>query len=141
MGFRKFLSSIGIGSMSVETVVETPNVVGGDPLLGSIYIEDNESGQEIEFIELIVLKRLERYSEYSDFEVVDKTVTKQTLEVAAGFNSKDAHILDFQLVPDERWQTEQENEKLILRTVVHILNGVDCSDEDEITYDRADNDR
>ena len=139
MGFRKFLSSIGIGTMTVDTVVETPDLDAGGTLIGNIYIEGNETGQEIEYIELIVLKRKERYSEYSDFEVVDKTVTRQSLEVAAGFVSKNTHILDFQLEPDERWETEEEGEKLILKTVVHILNGVDVSDEDEIKYQPEEN--
>ncbi|WP_088006266.1 sporulation protein [Indiicoccus explosivorum] len=137
MVFRKFLSSIGIGTLTVDTVVETPDISEGGTLIGDIYIEDNEHGQEIEYIELIVLKRKERYSEYSDFEVVDKIVTKQSLEVAAGFVSKNTHILEFQMEPDERWQTEGD-EKLILKTVVHILNGVDVSDEDEITYEPED---
>ncbi|GKW44633.1 sporulation protein [Planococcus sp. NCCP-2050] len=134
MNFKQFLSSIGIGSMQIETVVERPHLDEGETLNGTVYFTGGESDQDIDFIELNVLKQIEDYREDSDFDVIEKTVAKQTLEFAGSVKSKETVMQQFEIVPDERWILDMPKAKLILRTVVHIKNGVNAQDEDEITY-------
>lgn len=134
MNFKQFLSSIGIGSMQIDTVVERPHLDEGETLNGTVYFTGGESDQEIDFIELNVLKQIENYREDSDFDRIEKTVAKQTLEFAGSVKSKETLMQQFEIVPDERWMLEMPKSKLILRTVVHIKNGVNAQDEDEIIY-------
>lgn len=134
MNFKQFLSSIGIGAMQIETVVERPHLDEGETLNGTVYFTGGESDQDIDFIELNVLKQIEDYREDSDFDIIEKTVAKQTLEFAGSVKSKETVMQQFEIVPDERWILDTPKSKLILRTVVHIKNGVNAQDEDEITY-------
>lgn len=134
MNFKQFLSSVGFGSLKVETVVERPNLEEGETLNGTVYLEGGDGDQEIDFIDLNVIKQLEDYREDSDFDVIETIVAKQSMEFAGSVKSKDTVMQQFEIVPDERWQLDNPKEKLILRTIVHIKNGVDMQDEDEISY-------
>lgn len=137
MAFRDFLSSIGFGSMKVDTVVERPNLKEGETLSGTVYFEGGDSDQEIEFVELQVIKQIDEYRSDSDFSVIETVVGKQTMEFASAVKSKEKTMQQFDIVPDERWIVENTKGKLLLRTIVHIDNGVDARDEDEITYGKS----
>jgi len=131
---KKFLSSIGYGSMKVETVVDQPEIAHGETLSGTIYIEGGQSNQLIEFIKLEIMKRTEGHREDSDFDVTDDVVAKHTIEIVGSVKSTETRMVPFELMPDERWEYETDNVKLYLRTTVHINNAVDTHDEDEIFY-------
>lgn len=134
MKFKEFLSSIGIGSMKIDTVVDMPHLEEGETLNGTIYLEGGGSDQEIDYIELQVIKVTENYREDSDFHIIENVITKQTLEFAGSVKSKGTVMQQFDIIPDERWLLDNDKSRLILRTTVHIENGVDAMDEDEITY-------
>ncbi|MFD1032997.1 sporulation protein [Metaplanococcus flavidus] len=134
MKFKDFLSSIGFGSMKVETVVERPHLEEGETLNGTIYFEGGDSDQEIEFIELHVIKLIDDYREDSDFNIIETIVAKQSMEFAGSVKSKETTMQQFEIVPDERWLIETDKARLVLRTIVHIHEGLDVRDEDEITY-------
>lgn len=133
---KKFLSTIGIGTMKVDTIVDKPVLAHGETLSGKIYIYGGQSEQLIEFIKLEVLKQSEGHREDSDFDVTNVSVAKHTIEMVGSVKSKETRMIPFELMPDERWNTEADNEKLYLRTSVHITNAVDVQDEDEIVYGR-----
>lgn len=139
MKFKDFLSSIGIGSIKVDTVVERPHLEEGETLNGTVYLDGGSGDQEIEYIELLVLRLVEDYREDSDFDFYETPVAKQSLEFAGSVKSKNTVMQQFEIVPDERWELENPNAKLILRTVVHVKNGVNVQDEDEITYGKIGN--
>jgi sporulation-control protein len=134
MSFRKFLTSIGFGSLKVDTVIERPNLDEGETLNGTIYFYGGEGEQDVEYVDLKVIKLVEDYREDSDFDYIETVVGKQSIEFAGAVKSKETIMRQFEIVPDERWLYSGEKTKLILRTVVHIDNGVDVQDEDEITY-------
>lgn len=134
MNFKKFLSSVGIGSVKIDTVVERPNLIEGETLNGTIYFEGGDSDQEVEFIELQVVAQIDEYREDSDFQIIEKVITKQTLEFFGTVKSKGTVMQQFDIVPDDRWILDNPKAKLLLRTIVHIQSGVDAQDEDEITY-------
>lgn len=137
MAFRDFLSSIGFGSMKVDTVVERPHLEEGETLNGTVYFEGGDSDQKVEFVEMQVIKQLEEHRHDSDFHVLETIVSKQTMEFAGAVKSKETIMQQFDIVPDERWMVENPKTKLLLRTIVHIENGVDARDEDEITYGKT----
>jgi sporulation-control protein len=131
---KKFLSTIGIGSMKVDTVVDKRDVAHGEALSGTIYIEGGQSEQEIEYIKLEVMKRIVAHREDSDFDVTDSIVAKHTIEMVGSVKSKETRMVPFELMPDERWDSQDASVKLFLRTSVNISNAVDVQDEDEIFY-------
>ncbi|MDN7240999.1 sporulation protein [Planococcus sp. N028] len=134
MKFREFLTSIGFGSMKVDTVVERPHLDEGETLNGTIYFHGGDEEQDIEFVELKVIKLVEEYREDSDFGYIETVVGKQSIEFAGAVKSKESVMRQFEIVPDERWLFDSDRTKLILRTIVHIDNGINVQDEDEITY-------
>jgi sporulation-control protein len=131
---KKFLSTIGIGTMKVDTVVDQPQLSHGESLSGKIYINGGQTKQIIEFIELAILKRTEGHRKDSDFDVTNDCIAKHTIEMVGSVKSKETRMIPFELMPDERWESEAENVKLFLRTSIHITNAVDVQDEDEIVY-------
>ena len=131
---KKFLSSIGVGSMKVDTIIDQPKIAYGEPLIGTIYIDGGQSDQLIEYIKLEVLKRTEGYRKDSDFDVTVDIVAKHTIEIVGSVKSKETRMVPFELMPDERWESNESNVRLYLRTTVSIVNSVDVHDEDEIIY-------
>ena len=134
MKFKDFLSSIGIGSLQVKTVVEMPHLEEGETLNGTVYLDGGDGDQTIDFIELNVIKLIEDTRDDSDFDFYETVIAKQSMEFAGSVKSKDTVMQQFEIVPDERWILDNPKAKLILRTVVHVKNGVNARDEDEITY-------
>ena len=54
----------------------------------------------------------------------DVIIAKQSIEMMSDIKSKETWMIPFEMVPDERWETETEMPTLILRTTVHLKNGV-----------------
>ncbi|ANU28256.1 sporulation protein [Planococcus versutus] len=134
MKFKDFLSSIGIGSLKVNTVVEMPHLEEGETLNGTIYLDGGDGEQTIDFIELNVIRLVEDTRDDSDFDFYETIIAKQSMEFAGSVKSKDTVMQQFEIVPDERWSLEHPKAKLILRTIVHVRNGINARDEDVITY-------
>lgn len=132
--FEKFLSTIGIGSMKVDTIVDKPHILFGETLSGKIFIDCGRSEQQIDYINLEVIKRMEGYREDSDFDVTNDSIAKHTIEVVGDIKLKETRIIPFELKSDAAWNISNEEGKLFLRTTVHITNAVDVHDEDEIFY-------
>jgi sporulation-control protein len=124
---KQFLSSIVYGTMTVNTIVDGPNIAFGETLSGTVYIDGDDSDELVDYIVIELLKRLE-----AD-EVI---IAKQTIEIMSDIKSKETWMIPFEMVPDERWESESEAhiQTLILKTIVHLKNGIDLQDEDGITY-------
>ncbi|EMR06741.1 Stage 0 sporulation protein M [Bhargavaea cecembensis DSE10] len=131
---KSFLSKIGIGGLEVDTVVDNQVLEEGETLNGTVYIDGGEADQIIDHITLEVLVRIHREDAMSDFEDVDRTITKHSLELIGDSKSKETRMIPFEIVPDDRWLVNKDSEKLLLKTTVHVENGVDAYDEDEIQY-------
>ena len=124
---KQFLSTIIYGTMTVKTIVDGPTIAFGETLSGTVYIDGDESDELVDFIVIELLKRSE-----AD-EVI---IAKQSIEIMSDIKSKETWMIPFEMVPDERWESESEaqTQMLILKTIVHLKNGIDIQDEDEITY-------
>ena len=131
---KSFLSKIGIGGLEVDTVVDNQILEEGETLNGTVYIDGGEADQIIDHITLEVLVRIHREDAMSDFEDVDRTITKHSIELIGDSKSKETRMIPFEIVPDDRWLINKDNEKLMLKTTVHVDNAIDAFDEDEIQY-------
>ena len=124
---RQFLSTIKYGAMTVNTNVDGPSVAFGGTLSGTVYIDGDDSDELVDFIVIELLKRSG---------TVELIIAKQSIEIMSDMKSKETWMIPFEMVPDERWESESEvqTQTLILKTTVHLKNGIDIQDEDEITY-------
>ena len=122
---RQFTSTIKYGNMTVNTNVDGPNIAFGETLSGTVYIEGDNSDELVDHIVIELLKQTKNE------EVI---IAKQSIEIMSDIKSKETWMISFEMVPDERWETEAEAQPLILKTIVHLKNGIDIQDEDEIIY-------
>lgn len=126
---RKFESSIEVKSVKINTVVDHPYIEHGINLSGTIYIEGVHDDGLIDHIKLEVFKLTN-----GD---VAKIVSKHSIELVGAVASKDMQMIPFEIMPDERWLPDGNDEvtTLILRTTVLFENGSEYNDEDEIYFD------
>jgi len=123
---RQFLSTSEFEDMTVNTNVDGPNIAFGETLSGTVYIEGEASEELVDYIDITLLKRA----------AMDEVIiAKQSIEMMSDIKSKETWMIPFEMVPDERWEMEDEERTLILRTTVYLKNGVHIQDEDEITYE------
>ncbi len=123
---KQFMSTIEYGTMTVNTNVDKPNVAFGETLSGTVYIEGENSEEYVDFVEIKLLKRLN---------MDEEIIAKHSIEMMSDVKSKETWMMPFEMVPDERWETDYEALTLILRTTVHLKNEIAIQDEDEITYE------
>lgn len=125
---KRFESSIEVQTIKIDTTVDHPYIEHGINLSGTIYIEGVHE-EEVENIKLEVFKITENEK--------PKIVSKHSIELVGAVASKDMQMIPFEIMPDERWLPDGNNEvtNLILRTTVLFENGSEYSDEDEIHFD------
>jgi len=59
---NRIIASVGIGSVSVDTIIENPRICAGDEVRGYINIKGGKTPQEIENIYLYVMTKVEKES-------------------------------------------------------------------------------
>ncbi|KXH81755.1 sporulation protein [Sporosarcina sp. HYO08] len=125
---NSFSSSIEEGPIKVDTIVDAPNIAFGDYLSGKIYIEGPDSELRIQQIELELIKLPGQSMDRQE------VISKQSFEMVSLIKSKETYMIPFELIPDERWETEVDDE-LWLRTTVYFKNSVQLQDHDQISYE------
>jgi sporulation-control protein len=126
---KKFESSIKVQSIKIDTIVDHPYIEHGINLSGTIYIDGVHDDESVENIKLEVFKVRN--------DLVSEIISKHSIELVGSVASKDMQMIPFEIMPDERWISDGEEEvtNLILRTTVLFENGKEFSDEDEIHFD------
>ncbi|MCZ2258222.1 sporulation protein [Sporosarcina sp. G11-34] len=122
---KDFSSSIVYGKITLDTIVDGPNIAFGETLSGKVYIEGEESEELIDEVVMELLKHSE---------TKDQVIAKLAFEIVSAEKSKETWMISFELVPDERWEMEADNESLSLRTTMYLKNGVNVQGQDSITY-------
>ncbi len=122
----QFLSKIEYSTLTIETNIDGPNMAFGETLSGTVYIEGEGSEELIDYIEISLLKR------WGEDETA---IARHSAELMSDTKSKETWMIAFEMVPDERWETQPDAEMLILRTTVYLKDGRSLQDEDRISYD------
>ena len=122
---KDFSSRIVYGRVTLDTIVDGPNIAFGETLSAKLYIEGEESNELIDdiVIELLKISETEEY-----------VIAKHSIEMVSADKSKETWMIPFEMVPDDRWETNSEQDSLIIRTTVHLKNGVSMNSEDKISY-------
>lgn len=119
--------SIEKNGVKVETVIEMTELVEGEYLNGSVYIttEDANDSEKIDFISLKVL--------CEQLNGVQNIIAKHSFQLVGNIHSKDAEIIPFEFMPDERWIC-QSNEHLVFKTKVVFLDNTEIEELGVISY-------
>ena len=124
----KWLTTVEENGVRVETVIEKTELVEGEILNGSVYItpltEDEED--KIDYISLKVLCK------QANGELT--VIGKHSFQVVGTIRSKDAEIMPFEIMPDERWVCGVD-ERLLFQTTVIFLDGTEIEEVGFISYD------
>ena len=124
----KWLTTVEENGVRVETVIEKTELVEGETLNGSVYITSltEDEDDKIDYISLKVL------CEQVNGELT--VIGKHSFEVVGTIRSKDAEIMPFEIMPDERWVCGVD-ERLIFQTTVIFLDGTEVEEVGYISYD------
>ena len=124
----KWLTTVEENGVRVETVIEKTDLVEGDVLNGSVYITPltDDEDDKIDYISLKVLCK------HANGEI--SVIGKHSFEVVGSIRSKDAEIMPFEIMPDERWVCGVD-ERLIFQTTVIFLDGTEVEEVGYISYD------
>jgi hypothetical protein len=107
----------------VETVLDLSHFEIGETITGSVYLPvDTPVDGELE---LLVFKRSSGKE--------DEYLTNHSLNIVGDNLSKEVRILSFMIIPDERWEGDQ-NEKIVVQTVAKKNDTYLLMDEVELIY-------
>ena len=123
----KLLTTVEENGVKVETLIEKTDLVEGDSLNGTVYITTLDDGEEdkIDYISLKVL------CEHSTGDI--QLIAKHSFQLVGSIHSKEAEMVPFELIPDDRWYTEDET-RLLFTTTVYFLDGTEIEEFGIISY-------
>ena len=122
----KWLPTVEENGVKVETVIEKTELVEGESLTGTVYITAED--EETEIIDFISLKVLCQQSNGEQ-----PVIAKHSFQLVGSIHSKDAEMVPFELIPDDRWICN-EDERLIFQTTVVFLDGTEIEEVGVISY-------
>ncbi|WP_409250901.1 sporulation protein [Bacillus sp. SCS-153A] len=130
--WKEFLSSIGIGNIKVDTVVENPVTTPSSELKGEVVIEGGMSDQQVNKIVLTVFIRTEDYREDSDFSYHEKELHGYALTEVGVVKAEEEKRIPFKFSLSKEHPLTDDKTETFLRTTVDIPQAVDPTDEDSI---------
>ncbi|MHC1719502.1 MAG: sporulation protein [Clostridiaceae bacterium] len=115
---NKIMATVGIGNVSVDTVIENPSLCAGEEVMGSITVKGGIAPQNIGEIYLYVMTKVEKESNNIKF-VGKEKLQKVTIPVNKTIASGDNINIPFSFILN--WQTPFTT----LKTPVWIHTGLD----------------
>jgi sporulation-control protein len=129
---NKFLSSIGIGHVKVDTIVHTTEISPGDHIKGDVVLKGGMADQPVNEVQLLLLLKYEQDKQDSDFSYHEKDLNTITLDSIGTIKAGEEKRIPFEFPTNARHPKTTETEQTILRTTVDIPQAVDPTDEDSI---------
>ncbi|WP_421378572.1 sporulation protein [Bacillus salacetis] len=130
--WKDFLSSIGIGNIKVDTVVENPTLTPSSDLKGEVVIEGGLSDQQVNKVVLTVFIRTDDYREDSDFSYHEKELHGYALDEIGVVKAEEVKRIPFKFSLSKEHPISDDKTETFLRTTVDIPQAVDPTDEDSI---------
>lgn len=130
--WKNFFSSIGIGSVKVDTILHDQKAAPGEMIQGDVVIYGGQADKPIQKINLLLYLQYEEVRKDSDFSWHDKHIDKLTIVVNRHIKAGEKERIPFTMkIPDDGPRTGEKN-KWFLQTTVLINQSVDPTDEDEL---------
>jgi len=132
MGFRRLLSSIGIGAARVETRLERSDLAPGDEVRGVVEIQGGDSDTEIDGIRLEVQTH---YKRESGDDTVTETGTIEHFQVAGHtvVKARNSDELPFSFALPYDTPLTLGRSSVWVRTALDVKMAMDPSDSDAIS--------
>lgn len=130
--WKEFLSSIGIGSVKVDTVLEKGQFTIGEVIEGNVVITGGKVTVPIESIVLQLVYQFEEVRDDSDFSSHEKEMERLTIDIDREIPSGEIQDFPFGIVLQKNHPVTEDNKQTFLRTTVIIPQSVDATDQDEI---------
>ncbi|OIU71454.1 sporulation protein [Rossellomorea aquimaris] len=129
---NKFLSSIGIGHVKVDTVVSKAEIKQGETIHGEVILEGGKADQPINEVSLVLLHKYEEDKEDSDFSYHEKELNTLILNEIGTIKAGEKKTIPFQFPTESSHPKTDDTNETVLRTTVDIPQAVDPTDEDGI---------
>jgi sporulation-control protein len=128
--FGKIFASVGIGSSKVDTILESNEVVLGNPLDGYILIEGGSVEQKIDGINFELLTKIETKLNGNEIKI-SKTISKGRLLESFTIQPNEKKKIEFHInIPYHTPLSINSTFPIWLKTSLDIDNAIDPSDED-----------
>ena len=129
---NKFLSSIGIGHMKVDTIVHTTEISPGDHIKGDVVLMGGMADQAVNVVQLLLLHKYEEDKKDSDFSYHEKDLDTITLDKIGTIRAGEEVRIPFEFPTQSNHPKTTDTDQTILRTTVDIPQAIDPTDEDSI---------
>ncbi|OMP66933.1 sporulation protein [Domibacillus epiphyticus] len=130
--WTKFISSIGLESVKVDTILHDKQAALGDTVKGEVLILGRQTEKSIEKVKVLLYLQYEEVHPDSDFSWHDKHFEEVTLNVGRNLTEGEEERIPFSIkIPEEGPKTDEKH-KWILQTQVVIPQAFDPKDEDEL---------
>ncbi len=130
--WRDFFSSIGIGSVKIDTVVNEKTAAPGETISGQVFLKGGQADEPVEKIQILLYLQYEEVREDSDFSWHDKHIEEITINVNKAIKAGEKNTIPFFVSVPENGPKTDEKHKWFIRTKAFIGQAVDPEDEDEI---------
>ncbi|WP_085992674.1 sporulation protein [Oceanobacillus senegalensis] len=129
--FKKILASVGIGSASVDTQLESDYLVAGEPVRGKVVIKGGNTEQEIDKINLFVMSEAVREKDdrkYYEKIVLGSFVVGNSFTIAEGEHKE----IDFEFQLPIHTPPTIGKTKVWIQTGLDVPNAIDPKDRDMV---------
>ncbi|WP_309088178.1 sporulation protein [Domibacillus sp.] len=130
--WKDFFSSIGIGSIKVDTMIDQKAVSPGETINGYVYIKGGKVEEPIDKVQILLYLQYEEVKEDSDFSWHEKHFQEVILPFKRNIKASEAHKVPFSIKIPLQGPKTDETHKWFIRTKVFIDQAVDPEDEDEV---------
>ena len=130
--WEKILSSIGVGSVKVDTLVKEAKLRKGSTLKGEVLITAGRTEQRIESIVLTLFVRYEAEKEDTDFSYHEKEMAEIIINHDESIEKGVEKRIPFEIQLEKDHPVTSETVETFLRTTLIIPQAIDQKDEDSI---------
>ncbi|WP_019241787.1 MULTISPECIES: sporulation protein [Bacillus] len=130
--WKTLLSSIGLGNITVDTIVEKKEYKPGEELCGKVEINGGMTDKKIEGIVITLLVKYEQDKLDSDFSFHEKHIRETEINNSKMIHSNETNTIPFSIrIPFDHPKSENGVETII-RTKLLVSQNIDPEDEDTI---------
>lgn len=128
---NKIMATVGIGSVSVDTVIENPSVRAGEEVRGYITIKGGKTPQRIEDMYLYVMTKVEK--ETTNIKLTGKEkVQKVVVPVGKTISTGDTLNLPFKFILNKQTPFTTLKTPVWIHTGLEIKTALDPKDNDSL---------
>lgn len=128
---NKIMATVGIGNVSVDTVIENPSVTAGGEVKGNVIIKGGKAPQKIEEIYLYVMTKVEK--ETNKVKVVGKEkIQKVAVPVGRTISSRETVNLPFSFILNKQTPFSTLKTPVWIHTGLDIKSVVDPRNNDSL---------